>query len=299
VFQRGAPQHYVIQVNAGTYAIDDGPRKNSLAELINYYRFDPTSPTKLTTPVCRAGASMDAWEAKLSGGSGAPPSIPSRAGRGGNAPMPVAVNMENIYGNIAPEAVVEIPKAAPTPAPLNKKPPPAPSSSGADAPPAHQPDNDTVKNFHKLVDEIEAIEMDERSDDEDDCGDFGDSGQVMRQQFQNEAYLTEQLNCWWLNNMLKRLGKDKTVSNVRESVKDAVLLIQILELLSGQKPPKYFKMARMEVQLRDNWSAIVRYMRDLGIRVDNVKAKYQRTSGKEVDLNEEVEEQLSDPGGFG
>jgi len=314
VCQHGAPQHYVIQVNNGTYGIDDGPRKKSLAELINYYRFDPTSPTKLTTPICRAGSSMEAWEAKLAGGGSgsAPPAIPSRAGRGGQAPAPVAVNMENIYGNIAPEAVVEVPKA-PAPAPLNKKSPPAPSSSGVAASEVPPPgsyriaaDNNIVKDFLKLQAEVDAIELDEASDDDEDF----DPDNLMAQQFEHEAFLTEKLNVWWLNKMLQRLNKDKTVTNVRASVKDAVLLIQILELLAKEmptqavslqkaakvkegtslKPPKYAKMARMDVQLRDNWASIVRYMRNLGIQVDNVKVAYQKSNRKEVDLNEDVEE---------
>jgi hypothetical protein len=46
----------------GVFFIDDGPQKQSLEVLIEYYINDPGSPTKLTTPLCRPGTSMAAYE---------------------------------------------------------------------------------------------------------------------------------------------------------------------------------------------------------------------------------------------
>ena len=42
--------------------------------------------------------------------------------------------------------------------------------------------------------------------------------------------------------------------------------MRILELLAGKKAPNYAKKPKMEVQLRDNWSAVVKFMRTLGIQ---------------------------------
>lgn len=293
VFQRGAPQHYVIQVVGGTYGIDDGPRKKSLEDLIDYYINDPTSPTRLTTAVCRPGTSMEAWlaskEATIYGGGDAPPVVPSRAGRGGSAKS-VAVNLENIYGNIADTAVVPISKPVAKQAMSFKKAPrktsikgAAARANGGEAPDASVfadgaykerdgfRENSVIKNFLQLQEEVDAIELEEREDEEDTDG--TGIANMMAVQFENEAHLTEKLNVWWLNKMLKKIGEDKTVNNVRASIKDGVALMRILELLAGKKAPNYAKKPKMEVQLRDNWSAVVKFMRTLGIQVDNIKVK--------------------------
>merc|ERR1719272_891547 len=88
-------------------------------------------------------------------------------------------------------------------------------------------------------------------------------------QFEREALLTEALNIWWLNNMLKNIGDGKAqVNDVKGDVKSGVYLIQVLAHLSGKKTPKYSKNPKMAVQFKDNWNALVAFMRNLGISVD-------------------------------
>ena len=45
---------------------------------------------------------------------------------------------------------------------------------------------------------------------------------------------TERLNTFWLNQKLKALGDDAEVTEPTECVKNGVLIMRILELLSGK-----------------------------------------------------------------
>lgn len=43
--------------------------------------------------------------------------------------------------------------------------------------------------------------------------------------------------------------------------------MKVLELISGKKAPRYAKNPSLEVQIRDNWACVVRFMASLGIEV--------------------------------
>ena len=102
----------------------------------------------------------------------------------------------------------------------------------------------------------------------------------MALQFEMEAVATEKLNIFWLNKKLKELGKEAK-PDLTDSLKDGVAMLQVMELVSGKRPKKYAKMARMDIQKQDNWSCLVDFMRSLGIVVDdvfNVSAKKEEAN---------------------
>ena len=73
------------------------------------------------------------------------------------------------------------------------------------------------------------------------------------------------------------MGREK-VDNVKECLESGVLMIEVLELVAGQKAPKYNKNARMAVQVSDNWQCLVKFMRNLGIPVDDSKGAAEEES---------------------
>ena len=120
----------------------------------------------------------------------------------------------------------------------------------------------------KMQEEVKAIQLPPRTSL---GGQEGDLSTQWAQQFEAEAIATEKLNLWWLNKKLTEIGAP-SVTNVEAAIQDATQIISVLAHVAGQKPPKYNKKARMAVQMRDNWSALVVYMKSLGIRVDDSRA---------------------------
>lgn len=278
VFIRGSIQHFVIQNINGKFRIDDGPMYNTLPDLINFYMHDPASPTRLTTPVKKAmppDAAPPPALAPRGGATGAgksraplpplPPAepevdpAPALLPRTSTSPLaPVVIDAgsaNNMYGN------VESPVAAePEPEPEPVK------------PAAPLPVIDTGPDFSKLkVDEshsktklsIDNIQLEEQEIVEDDGA---HESNERRRQFEREATASEKFNIFWLNQKLSAVGAEK-VDNVKEALRSGVVIMQVLEHLSGKKA-RYTKKPKLEVQFRDNWASIVNFMRTLGIQVD-------------------------------
>ena len=72
----------------------------------------------------------------------------------------------------------------------------------------------------------------------------------------------------WLNGHLKKMGQAE-VNNLNESLKSGVIIISVLEYISGKRPPMYSKNPMVVQQKMDNWQVAVKYMRKLGIQVDD------------------------------
>jgi len=277
VYQGTKPQHYVVQAKTGVFSIDDGPRYNNLADLIEFYMNDPASPTKLTQPICRPGTSMAAWNA----GGDAPPPVPRasyRAGGGGGGG-----GADSPYGNVekGKGGMSSIKGRA-----SRTSPAPAASSGGGGssglsdivvddnatlqeqiaAAKGDYRENARVKAIHAAQNAVDDVVVEEREVLQTSGA---ETANEMAFQFEKEAVATEKLNIFWLNKKLKELGKEPK-PDLTESLKDGVAMIQVMELVSGKKAPKYAKMARMDIQKQDNWSCLVGFMRKIGIVVDEI-----------------------------
>jgi len=233
VWQRGAAQHYIVK-GGSTFFIDDGPRKTSLEELIEFYMKDPSAPTKLTTPVCRPGTSMPT-----------------------NNPPPPADDLYMPPTSVAKAPVVQAPVKAQPPA----------FKSSTSTPKRNYQESPKYQDILKMQAEVKAIELPPRMpiSGRNDSSGLANEWAV---QFEMEAIATEKLNLWWLNKKLAEIN-EAPVTNVESSLEDATRIIKVLALVSGEKVPKYSKMARTPFQKKDNWCATVAFMKKLGIQVDD------------------------------
>ena len=123
-------------------------------------------------------------------------------------------------------------------------------------------DSPKYKAIAEMQEEVRKIKLPERTIKQNDAAGLANE---MAVQFEKEANATEKHMLWWLNKKLEQLGEPK-VDNVEMSMQDGVYAMKVLELLSGKKAPKYTKKARMAVQRRDNWVAVVKFMKSLGIQ---------------------------------
>jgi hypothetical protein len=278
VCQNGKPQHYVVSAKTGTFFIDDGPRKPALDALITYYIEDPDSPTRLTTPICRPGTSMAMWKKAQSGG-GAPP-LPTGSKPGDDdfyghvesgavdnsvyePPMPnKSAGISSIKGRATGATA---PRAAPAPPPEPAAPPRENFSTSRDG----FKSNARVQAIQAAQGAVDAVEIKGRTVVQTDGA---GTANEMALQFEKEAVATEKLNIWWLNKKMTKLGQP-TVTDLTDSLKDGVKIMQVVEQVSGKRAPKYSKMARMDVQRQDNWVAIMGFLRSLGVQVDDTPSQ--------------------------
>lgn len=302
VFSKGTIQHFVIKNVNGRFRIDDGPMYSTLVDLIDYYTNDPSSPTRLTTPVRRA---VD----PVAPSGGDAPSLLPRSGSTGKSRAPLPPLPADDVTDSAPPllprgggaAITKIvdPSAAennmytnvettpPTSSHTTSEDSTHSSASLTSSMPPTQPDPtpaatvpepvlesiprtdfknlEVVKNVNEKKSSVAQIELEEQEVIEDD-GAFESNRR--RIQFEKEATASEKFNIFWLNQKLAKVGdgSDK-VDNVKEALRNGVRIMQVLEVISGKKA-RYSKRPKLEVQFRDNWQSVVNFMRDLGIQVD-------------------------------
>eukprot|EP00041_Stephanoeca_diplocostata_P024821 m.638484 g.638484 ORF g.638484 m.638484 type:complete len:404 (-) comp22606_c1_seq6:3537-4748(-) len=298
----GRAQHYVITVQSSGFNIDDGPQFPSLHELMEYYMHHPESPTRITKPICRVGTSMESWLAANGADGGdtstpassanetvpdqdaPPPLLPRSSGSlSGIRTMSNASTISNpeLYEN----AQDALQKSAPPPEPV-----PEPVAPRAVDPPRAVEPQPTPKEPEKKS-WRESVNLEERSDfrkvgkvkevlDKQDLVNSMDvqAREVVQEdgafvanqraiQFEKEAVATEKMNLFWINNKLKKIEGETQVTDVKESIANGVRIMKVLELISGKKAPRYAKNPTLEVQIRDNWACVVRFMESLGIEV--------------------------------
>eukprot|EP00049_Salpingoeca_infusionum_P023337 m.11511 g.11511 ORF g.11511 m.11511 type:complete len:416 (+) comp5737_c0_seq1:27-1274(+) len=85
--------------------------------------------------------------------------------------------------------------------------------------------------------------------------------------FAEAARREEQMYVMWLNNKLADSGK--AVEDLGPSLKDGTLIMQVLSKIGKLPAPNYAKRPRVKAQEIDNWEIIIKYMRKLGMPVDN------------------------------
>lgn len=86
--------------------------------------------------------------------------------------------------------------------------------------------------------------------------------------FEQVALAEEKMYLLWLNRQLKALGRPE-VSDMSTSLKDGLIIMEVLKKMSGMNPPIYAKKVVVVQQEIDNWISAVKWMRKLGIPVDN------------------------------
>jgi len=74
----------------------------------------------------------------------------------------------------------------------------------------------------------------------------------------------------WMNVHLSKRGLK--VENLSNDLQDGVLLINVLEEISGQKIPKYHKVVKMRIHKTENVAAAMDFMRQQGLKFTNVGA---------------------------
>eukprot|EP01147_Barroeca_monosierra_P004515 gene4515-8556_t len=84
--------------------------------------------------------------------------------------------------------------------------------------------------------------------------------------FDRAARAEEKMYVLWMNNHLKESGK--SISDLGPSLRNGVLVMQVLSKIALLPPLKYAKRTLVVQQELDNWHVIVRFMRKLGIQVD-------------------------------
>eukprot|EP00040_Diaphanoeca_grandis_P004826 m.30284 g.30284 ORF g.30284 m.30284 type:complete len:365 (+) comp16251_c0_seq1:219-1313(+) len=271
VYLSGKVQHFVIEAKGGMFGIDDGPKYGSLPELVDFYKNHPDSPTRLTDAVLRPGEkpAFNPRAKKLS----APPPLPTEP----EAPSGFD-NLDEIYSD-KPEDRPPLPHRQPNPSysvsvrqpegDYGNKEVKSTAAKKEMTEAEKEAEKERKKELQRIAREaIAALKMDEASIDTPQGADVA---YERERQFQREAMMTEALNIWWINTKLKEIGGSAQVTDVKESMKSGAYIMQVLAHLSGRKAPRYSQKPKMAVQFKDNWVAIVAFMRDLGIQVDKDK----------------------------
>eukprot|EP00037_Helgoeca_nana_P002844 m.36553 g.36553 ORF g.36553 m.36553 type:complete len:370 (+) comp12867_c0_seq1:78-1187(+) len=268
VYLNGKPQHFVIKVNpSGRYSIDDGPTYENLSGLVDYYMHDPKSPTRITKPVCRAGAQPDA-------AAGAPSAPPLRP-RGASASRPMITtpqsyeNVDKVLANSPP------PPAARSPTSASASASPSAEHAGADQMDDFEDDQRHTKKadskntkVQKILANQDAVNAMEVAGRDVEIADGAQKANYLAEQFEKEARMTEKLHLFWVNKKMEKMKSDKRISNVTDDLKDGLIIMMLIAELSGKKAPKYNKSPKVPAQIRDNWSCVVKYMKSIGIQVD-------------------------------
>jgi len=255
VFLSSKPQHFVIKCKPGPlYSIDDGPKYPTLSGLVDYYMNDPSSPTRITKPVCRPGSTA--------------PQLMPRA-TGGRNPSAPRVITDNAYENVRETLKAAAPAAA---AEAPPEPDSEPDDGAGDDLPAMpmQHKKADVKNtkVKKILDDQDAVNAMDVAGRDVTMADGANHANYLAVQFDKEATMTEKLHLFWINKKLETMKSKTRISNVTEDLADAVIVIQLVAELSGKKPPRYNKKPKNEIFIRDNWSNVVSFMKSLGIQVD-------------------------------
>lgn len=86
--------------------------------------------------------------------------------------------------------------------------------------------------------------------------------------FSQAALAEEKMYLIWFNSHLKKLGRDQ-VADIGPSLKTGVDVLEVLKVLAKQPAPMYAKRPMVVQQEVDNWHVVIKFMRKLGIVVDN------------------------------
>lgn len=163
--------------------------------------------------------------------------------------------------------------------PLPPRPQGAPAAAGRGkaAMPEQREKLSAVPRVKKWIDAAQSVqqqhievrkEHDERKLPEGFSSDSVQRAQMRQTAFEQTALAEERMYLTWLNRQLKAVGRPE-VDNLSTSLKDGILIIEVLKKMSGMNPPIYAKKVVVVQQEVDNWISIVKWMRKLGIPVDN------------------------------
>lgn len=246
VFNAPRIQHFVIANSVGSYSIDNGPKFKTLAAVVQYYTTHKDQlSVKLITPIVKkAGAPT---RGGLSGFSS-----------GAKEPEPGEAYM------VTPGAMAGKARPAASPA--------AATGTGA------RTDFKSHSKVKGWIDQNEAInnvqlkvqEQPTRALPEGFKADANERADQYKERFNRAALLEEKLYLVWLNKKIASLGKQ--VEDLSESLKNGIIAIEVLKIVSGQTPPMYSKKPSVMQQQIDNWHVVLKFMSKLGIEVNNVSS---------------------------
>lgn len=299
---QGSLQHYVINGEGGVYRVDDGPPFQRLDELVNHYhKPDDRLPTVLTTYVPKPGAPVpqqatyeNMWNAQhtvqatvaRSQPMAQQPSLAQTTQQMQNMSVgspQVSVEPGVAYATSldAQSAVAQSPSTS-FGAPLAQTPAsPAPAASKTStmsktatlggggtrdfkkAPSVQswiQKSEEVMKQEVKVTETLNHKSL-------DGLAQTGTEGADLHfQKFDRAARAEEKMYLMWMNDKLRDSGK--SIEDLGPSLKNGVLVMEVLIKIAHLPPLKYTKRPLVVQQERDNWEVIVKFMRKLGIQVD-------------------------------
>jgi predicted amino acid-binding ACT domain protein len=86
--------------------------------------------------------------------------------------------------------------------------------------------------------------------------------------FAEAARREEQLYLMWVNNHISDTGKQ--IEDLGQSLKNGAIVMGILAKIGKLPAPSYAKNPKVMAQEIDNWEIVIKYMRKLGMPVDNL-----------------------------
>lgn len=304
VFNAPKVQHFIIVNEDGVYSIDDGPKHHSLPELINYYvTTTDRLPTRLVTPIRRTAASKvhkpesyeQVWEAgnsdqaqfgtQLTMGKGS--SLRSQDSSVKRGPAIVAVEpgdpysvSDSVSGNSSSSslkgksaAAVAAPAASAS-AGVRRQPSIQAAAFGGAADP-ERGDFTNLPRVKKWIDQGDSINSVQLTVTEEKkkviegfSADASERAAIQMEKFSKAALAEEKMYLFWMNSHLKKI--DKSTADISESIKNGCLILEVIKIVSGQPAPMYAKRPTVMQQQMDNWHVVIKYMRKLGIQVDNI-----------------------------
>ena len=78
----------------------------------------------------------------------------------------------------------------------------------------------------------------------------------------------------WVNDKLSLGDTDRIVVDLSTDLSDGIILIKLLEILSGKSLGKYCKKPKLRVQKHENLAIAFEFIRSEGIKLHNVGKSY-------------------------
>ncbi|EDQ87146.1 uncharacterized protein MONBRDRAFT_33487 [Monosiga brevicollis MX1] len=281
VVAQGKLQHFKISRKTGLYRIDDGPGFGSLDELVQFYRNpDDRLPTVLvrfcasTVSASELQQYQNHWNASLPTAGGITAGMARMSTTAPAASSPASVIPVGVEGPYAASPLMN-----PDGRMVN---PPAPSAAPSAA--VQQGINvqeregfrniPRVKEWFDRDDQIQQVDIKIKEEETKKPADLqnaaADRADEHMKMLSEAALAEEKMYLVWINDHLEQVGMSP-VSDLTDSLKNGVAVIKALESVSketGIKPPHFHKNPRAFPQEIDNWNIVIKYMRKLGIPVD-------------------------------
>lgn len=277
----GKVQHYVITNTNGIYSIDDGPKFTNLPQLVDYYtNTSDRLPTRLTIPILRVSPSISqdtsyepVWNASASTqaqvGQMSTMTMGKNASFSSGAPPILSRSASTTSSSSAKQPIQAPVTVARVTETLKKATLQAPAGT-----PANRDNFKNLASVKKWTDSedainnvsIKVVEEKTRALPEGFAADANERAAAHAEVFSKAAIAEEKMYLHWMNNQLKKL--DKNIPDISASLKDGILILEALKMVSGKPAPMYSKRPSVMQQMADNWVVVIKWMRKLGIQVD-------------------------------